>query len=106
MRSRRAAPSRAAAAGLLAAFLAVFEPVAASGKGASPPRLDMEELEVRGARAVPGTLYVPTPPFIVIPSPPDHRLLRDDRLRPVPPGGGRAPTPNPGGDHAPQDDVD
>lgn len=67
-------------------FLATVLPAAGRGEdrpgtGAEMPRLNMEELEVRGMRGTPDVLYLPVPEGIYFLSPVRHDLIREDLLR-------------------------
>ena len=53
-------------------------------KGSTP--LHMEELEVRGIREKPETLYLPVHAGIVLPTAVRYDLFRNDMTRPVLPG--------------------
>jgi hypothetical protein len=75
-----AAPARPAA-----------DPPATADPGAASS-LRMEELEVRGLREKPGTLYLPVHRGIDLPSPVRYDLFLEDAARPFdpePPGGGK-----------------
>ena len=74
-----------------AVVLYAFLVLAAAGAfAAEPPRgeggaatLRMEELEVRGLREKPGTLYLPVHKGIAFPSPVRYDLFLEDMARPV-----------------------
>jgi hypothetical protein len=53
------------------------------GTGADMPRLNMEELEVRGKRGNPDVLYFPVPEGIYFLSPVRYDVIREELIRPV-----------------------